>query len=155
MTISDPPPSASRGLTPDAHDFARLLRARAELEDRARPYLTRVQAEVGAALERRGYEEVGVRQVLEAPAHDHVAADLTLVAVARLPGTGLRTPLLKAQLPLTVTYDEQFVARNVQVNRLTVAEPFVQPFSLEAAQVAEALVQFLSERYMAYLVNPS
>lgn len=140
--------------TPDAHDFARLLRARTELEDRARPYLSHVHVGIGTALERRGYTEVGVRRELDVPPQEHVAADLTLVAVARLPEAGLRTPVLKAHLPLVVTYSGTFIARGVQINRFALADPFVQPFALEAEQVAEALVQFLSERYMEYLLNP-
>lgn len=144
--------------TPNALDFARLLRARAELEARAQPYLAEVQAAVGAALERRGYEEVHVKRALDVPPQEDVAADLTLVAIARLPLEGprapvLKAPILKALVPMVVTYSERLVVRGAQVNRFCPADPFVQPVTQGPAQVGEALVQFLSERYMDHLLR--
>lgn len=140
-------------VTPSALDFARLLRARGELEARAQPYLAGVEAGIRSALERRGYEEVCLRRTLDAPPQEQVAAELTLVALARLPLAGLKTPVLKARLPVVVTYSEKVVVQGAQINRLTLPDPFVQPFPLEPEQVAEALVQFLSERYMEYLLG--
>ncbi|WP_216324430.1 hypothetical protein [Deinococcus aestuarii] len=139
--------------SPNALDFARLLRARAELEARAGPYLAGVQGAVGAALERRGFEEVHVRHALDVPPRENVAADLTLVAVARLPVEGLRSPVLKALLPMVVTYSERFVVEGARINRFCLPEPFTQPVTPDPAGVAEDLVQFLSERYMAHLLR--
>ncbi|WP_102128150.1 hypothetical protein [Deinococcus planocerae] len=139
--------------TPSALDFARLLRTRAELEARAGPYLAVVQEAVGAALERRGYEAVHVKRALDVPAQESVAADVTLVAIARLPLEGLRTPVLKALVPMVVTYSERFVVRDAQINRFCLPEPFIQPVTLDPARIGDDLVQFLSERYMAHLLR--
>lgn len=135
-----------------AHDFARLLLVRQELEDRAGPYLAELGAGLGAALEERGYREVSVRLPHGTSPEPHAAA-AAVVLLARLPQGGLRTPVLRVQLPLVVTYAGELVVRGAQVNRFTVAEAFVEPLSDASADTADRIIQFLSERYMDHLLG--
>lgn len=137
---------------PSALDFARILHARQELEGQAAAYLTELQAQIKVMLEGRGYQEVTVKP-LDAPAPEDVAAHVTVALLARLPLDGLKRPVVRVQVPLTVTYAGQLVVQGAQINRFTVTEPFAQPFSAGPAEMADGLVQFLSERYMAHLLQ--
>lgn len=138
---------------PGALDFARLLHARQEFEDHAQLYLFQLQEQLGSVMEQRGYQEVRVRPLVDAPAPPDVAAAATVVVLARLPLEGLRSPVFKVQLPLVVTHSGQLTLQEAQINRFTVAEPFVQPLSIDGTEMADLIVQFLSERYMEHLLQ--
>lgn len=138
---------------PCALDFAQLLHSRQELERQARPFLGELQSGIKAMLEERGFQEITLRPLTDAPAGQEVAADLILVILARLPLDGLKSPVFRMHLPLVVTYSGDLVVRDAQMNRFTVTEPFVRPLSTGPAPLAEELIQFLSERYMAHLLQ--
>ncbi|WP_019586109.1 hypothetical protein [Deinococcus apachensis] len=137
---------------PSALDFAQILRARQELEEQARAYLAELQVQLKVMLEARGYQEVTVKP-LDASANDEVAAAVTTVVLARLPLEGLKRPVFRVQAPLTVTYAGQLAVQGAQINRFMITEPFAQPFSTNPPEMADRLVQFLSERYMAHLLQ--
>jgi len=138
---------------PGALDFAQLLHVRQELEDQARPYLTRLQPQLRTVLEGRDYQEVHVRTAAESLQRPDVAAETTVVVVARLPLEGLKTPVFRVRLPLVVTYSGHLVVEAAQINKLTLRETFVQDIAVEGGQMADMLVQFFSERYMEYLLG--
>lgn len=138
---------------PSALDFARLLHTRQELEERGRLYLAALQAQLKPVLERRGYQEVYVKPSGAPYPCANVAADALVVVVARLPLQDLKSPTFRVQLPLVVTYAGQLVVEGAQINKFTVDDPFSQDTSLDGAQMAERLVQFLSERYMEHLLR--
>ncbi|MBB5233277.1 hypothetical protein [Deinococcus budaensis] len=140
-------------LRPSALDFARLLQTRQELEDRGRAYLAALQTEIKPALERRGYHEVHVKPSAAGCSRANAAADTLLVVVARLPLQALKSPTFRVQLPLVVTYSGRLIVEGAQINKFTVDEPFGQSLALEGAQMAELLVQFLSDRYMEHLLR--
>lgn len=138
---------------PSALDFARLLHTRQALEEQGRAYLTALQTELKPALERRGYQEVHVKPSAVGCPCAEAAADALVVVVARLPLQDLKSPTFRVQLPLVVTYSGRLVVAGAQINKFTVDEPFGQGTTLEAAQLAELLVQFLSDRYLEHLLG--
>lgn len=140
-------------LKPCALDFAQLLHARQELETQARLHLTELQAQIRAMLEQRGYREVALRPLPDSPSQAEAAAETTVVVLARLPLDGLKAPVFRVQLPLVVTYSGQLVVQRAQINKLMVPQAFVQAFPSDPAQTADNLIQFLSEKYMEYLLQ--
>lgn len=139
--------------TPCALDFALLLRARQEMESRAQAYPDELQAQITAALQRRGYQDVQLTLVDGPPLMPNLAGASTLVLLARLPLDGLKSPRFRVQVRLTVTYAGELLMKEAQINTFTVSEPFAQSLEADTAQVAEALIQGLSQRYMDYLLR--
>ena len=158
-----PPPSSGQGgnssapllpdLTPCALDFAQLLRARQEMEDRVRAYLADLQGQIKTALERRGYQDVSLRLLDGPPPSPDMAGTATLVILARLPLDGLKSPVFKVQVPLAVTYAGELRVQDAQINKFTVPGAFVQPIGTDVAHLADALIQGLSQRYMDHLLQ--
>ncbi|WP_139806680.1 hypothetical protein [Deinococcus hopiensis] len=139
--------------SPCALDFAQLLYIQQEAQNRAQTYLTELQAQIQVALEHRGYRDVDFQLLGHSLSTQEVAGAAVLLISMRLPLDGLKSPVFKVQLPLTVTYAGKLIVQGAQVNGFNVPEPFCHPLGPDTAQVAEMLVQGFSQRYMEHLLH--
>ena len=136
---------------PCALDFALMIHASQELECQAHLYLAALKVQIKIVLEERGFQEVCLESLVQPASSGAVAAGCTIVVLARLPFDKLNDPVLRMHLPLAVTYAGTLAVQEARINQFTVKLSFGQPLSSNPADLADQLVQFLSEQYMAHL----